>query len=234
MEKLEKYVNKETFLKLSNVGITNWEELLKIHRREKTEFWNDFSKTISETQRIKLEKVLYRECCWDNDKYYYNTDGCIYDNGEIEPRQMKDDEPKFEIIRFEATIAPGNIHTSNVKNVFVEEKVIIDRLKRTYYRKIHYANEGPVETKISLDYYDLNKIFAFLRQDVNNENFGNGFVESTRYSAYKLIYADGSEKIYNIWNSLNQSMINKLLQDAIESKRKVMTSYVLSDVLELD
>ena len=234
MEELEKYVNKETFEKLSNEGITSWTELLKVHRRGKNEFWNEFSKTISESQRIKLEKILYRECSWDGNKYYYNTEGNILDNGELEPRQIKDDDPRFELIRFEATITPGNMRFRNASNEFVEEKVIIDRLKRTYYRKIHYANEGPVETKICLDYYDLNKIFALLRQDVNDDKFDQGFIESTRYSNYKLTYAEGSEETFNIWNSPNQSRINTSLQDALESKRRVIASYVMSDVVELD
>ena len=233
MKKLEEYVDKKTFEKLSNEGITSWAELLKVHRKEKNEFWNEFSKTISESQRKKLEKILYRECCWDGNKYYYNTEGNILNNGELEPRQIKDDDPRFELIRFEATITPGNMRFRSTNNEFVEEKVIIDRLKRTYYRKIHYANEGPVETKICLDYYDLNKIFAFLRQDVNNGNFEQGFVESARYNTYKLTYADGSEEIFNIWNSPNQSRINTSLQDALENKRRVISSNVLYDASEM-
>ena len=96
MEKLEKFVSKETYKKISDVGISCWKDLFNIHRKRKEEFWKDFSKTIPELERIKLEKVLYRECCWDNDIYYYNVKEHICDDGTFKQRELDLEYDFFE------------------------------------------------------------------------------------------------------------------------------------------
>ena len=69
---LEKYISKDAYVKLQKENINCWKDLFTVHKNRREEFWNDFSKTIKEIDRKKLEKVLYRECVWDNDKYYYH------------------------------------------------------------------------------------------------------------------------------------------------------------------
>lgn len=230
MKKLEELVNKQTLRKLANEGITCWEGLFNIHRKRKDEFWKEFSKKITNSNRKKLEKVLYRECIWDNDKYYYHHNDNLLNDKTYTPRDVKNDDRGVELVKIDAKAFPGSMQFVDEKDTFIEEELIVDRIERTCYRKIKYKKRGLLEIKIDIDYYDLNKIFAILKRDVNQQNFANGYVDGLRYYTYQLTYGDGTKTTYEIWEKSNQNIIYDILCDIFD-KKELINSYIF-DALE--
>ena len=194
MKKLEEYVSEETFRKLLDKGITNWEQLLRVHTHKAEEFWESFSDSITDVERKKLEKVLYRECVWHNNKYYYSpiNHAELKNDGTYEPRTGQNHY--FEIVKFEA---------EECINGQVKIDLVIDRIKRIVkckkytYRKDCYCFEG------KLDYQTLNKTFKDLRFNIKKKR-----LSASQNGPYKVTYADGRIEMYKKWPELNVTIQN--------------------------